>query len=98
MFSPSFSLEPYINCPGIDTKVLIEHVKFVRSLTDTEPFKSNCKEVQPGPACATDEQIAGKLYSPGCQIAPSHWFGQTISRASTRRHSVYIQILSQKMA
>lgn len=42
-----------------DTKVLVEHVKFVRSLTETEPFKSNCTEVQPGPACTTDEQIAG---------------------------------------
>ena len=42
-----------------DTKVLVEHVKFVRSLTETEPFKSNCTEVQPGPACVSDEQIAG---------------------------------------
>ncbi|TEB12679.1 alcohol oxidase [Coprinellus micaceus] len=39
--------------------VLVEHVKFVRSLTEIEPFKSNCTEVQPGPACTTDEQIAG---------------------------------------
>lgn len=46
-----------------DIKVLIEHVKFVRSLTETEPFKSNCKEVQPGPACATDEQIADYIKS-----------------------------------
>ncbi|TEB21436.1 GMC oxidoreductase [Coprinellus micaceus] len=44
-----------------DTKVLVEHVKFVRSLTEIEPFKSNCTEVQPGPACTTDEQIADYL-------------------------------------
>ncbi|KAF6749503.1 GMC oxidoreductase [Ephemerocybe angulata] len=42
---------------NFDLKVLLEHAKFVRSLTDTEPFKSNCTEVQPGPNVTTDEQL-----------------------------------------
>ncbi|KAJ2925508.1 hypothetical protein H1R20_g11585, partial [Candolleomyces eurysporus] len=47
---------------NFDLKVFLEQAKFVRSLTETEPFKSNCTEVQPGPSCATDEQLEGKLY------------------------------------
>lgn len=42
---------------NFDLKVLLEHAKFARSLTETEPFKSNCTEIAPGPSCESDEQL-----------------------------------------
>ncbi|KAG2005782.1 pyranose dehydrogenase [Coprinopsis cinerea AmutBmut pab1-1] len=43
---------------NFDLKVLLEHVKYIRSLEDTEPFKSHTiKEVVPGPECASDADI-----------------------------------------
>ncbi|TFK47199.1 GMC oxidoreductase [Heliocybe sulcata] len=41
-----------------DLQILAEAVKFVRSLTDIEPWKSGTvREINPGPSCTTDEEI-----------------------------------------
>jgi hypothetical protein len=44
----------------VDLEILAQHVKFIRSLREIEPWKSNIiREVTPGPACKTDEDITG---------------------------------------
>jgi hypothetical protein len=43
-----------------DFELLVQTVKFVRSLGEVEPWKSsNNRELDPGPDCKTDEQIRG---------------------------------------
>ncbi|TFK27277.1 GMC oxidoreductase [Coprinopsis marcescibilis] len=43
---------------NFDLKVLLEHVKYIRSLSDTEPFKAHCiKEAYPGPSVSSDEDV-----------------------------------------
>jgi len=43
-----------------DLEVLVQTVKYARSLREVEPWKSsNNRELDPGPDCKTDEQIQG---------------------------------------
>ena len=45
---------------GIDLELLVEHIKFIRRLAQTEPLKSGVtSEVDPGPNAVSDEDIAG---------------------------------------
>jgi hypothetical protein len=45
-----------------DLKVLLESVKYIRSLTDTEPFASHCvQEVLPGPNCESDDDVESEF-------------------------------------
>ncbi|KDR78169.1 hypothetical protein GALMADRAFT_1304439 [Galerina marginata CBS 339.88] len=45
---------------NIDLEILLQHVKFIRSLRDVEPWKSGIlREVLPGPGCDSDDDIRG---------------------------------------
>ncbi|KDQ52343.1 GMC oxidoreductase [Jaapia argillacea MUCL 33604] len=46
-----------------DLENLVQHVKFIKSMADTEPWKSGIvREVDPGPECTTDQQIREFIY------------------------------------
>lgn len=46
----------------IDLENLVQHVKFIKSMEHTEPWKSGTvKALDPAPNCSTDEQIRGAL-------------------------------------
>ncbi|KAJ6608780.1 hypothetical protein B0H10DRAFT_1815020, partial [Mycena sp. CBHHK59/15] len=41
-----------------DLENLVQHIKYVRSMSNTEPWKSGVvRELDPGPNCQTDEDI-----------------------------------------
>lgn len=43
-----------------DLEMLVQHFKFTRTMASIEPWKSAIvSEVDPGPHCATDEDIKG---------------------------------------
>lgn len=43
-----------------DLEILVQHVKYTRTMLDTDPFKSGVvREIDPGPNCVTDEEIRG---------------------------------------
>lgn len=53
-----------LNSLFADLDIFVEHIKFVRKISQTEPFKSGAfKELDPGPECVTDEQMKGKFPS-----------------------------------
>lgn len=58
----------------IDLELLVQHLKFIRSLNEIEPWKSAIvREVQPGPACETDEHIYGTNgVTPDLFLAQAH--------------------------
>ena len=44
----------------VDLDLMVEHIKFARKLSQTDPFKSEVlREVDPGPECVTDEDMKG---------------------------------------
>lgn len=44
-----------------DLEVLVQHIKFIKSLAGTEPWKSGIAcETYPGPNCSSDEDIRGE--------------------------------------
>lgn len=54
---------------SLDLEILVQHFKYIRTMAQTEPMKSGVvREVDPGPACVTDEDIRG-LFSPSL-LAP----------------------------
>ncbi|KAF8198835.1 GMC oxidoreductase [Mycena galopus ATCC 62051] len=46
-----------------DLENLVQHIKYIRSMAETEPWKSGIvREVDPGPNCQTDEDIRKYIY------------------------------------
>ncbi|KAJ7189182.1 GMC oxidoreductase [Mycena filopes] len=59
-----------------DLENLVQHVKYIRSMTETEPFKSGIvREMDPGPKCQTDEEIRKYIYD--CHGTCWHTIGST---------------------
>ena len=51
-----------VNLFHLDLNLLVQQFKYIRTLLETEPWKSVVvTEVNPGPACKSDEQIKGTL-------------------------------------
>ncbi|KAJ6490230.1 GMC oxidoreductase [Mycena vitilis] len=41
-----------------DLEILVQHIKYARTMVETEPFKSGVvREIDPGPDCVSDEEI-----------------------------------------
>ncbi|KAF8872796.1 GMC oxidoreductase [Gymnopilus junonius] len=52
--------DPHYFESNIDLEIMLQMVKFVRSLKEVEPWKSGTvKEVFPGPDCVTDDDLRG---------------------------------------
>ncbi|KAF7331343.1 GMC oxidoreductase [Mycena kentingensis (nom. inval.)] len=59
-----------------DLENLVQHIKFIRSMADTEPFKSAIvRECDPGPAYKTDEELRDYVYK--CHGTSWHTVGST---------------------
>ncbi|KAJ6501838.1 GMC oxidoreductase [Mycena vulgaris] len=51
-------IDPHYFETDFDLEILVQHVKYIRTMVDTEPFKSSVmREMDPGPECVTDEDI-----------------------------------------
>lgn len=47
-----------------DLEILLQEVKFIRSMRDIEPWKSGIlREVYPGPDCISDDDLRGENFS-----------------------------------
>ncbi|KAJ7145705.1 GMC oxidoreductase [Mycena epipterygia] len=54
-----------------DLEILVQHLKYIRTMAQTEPMKSGVvREVDPGPACVTDEDI--REYIKNTLLTPWH--------------------------
>ncbi|KAJ6542821.1 GMC oxidoreductase, partial [Mycena capillaripes] len=54
------SIDPRYFENDFDLEILVQHIKYVRKMVGTEPFKSGVvREIDPGPNCVTDEEIRG---------------------------------------
>ncbi|KAK7029895.1 GMC oxidoreductase [Favolaschia claudopus] len=63
------SIDPRYFEKDFDLEILVQHVKYVRTMLDTEPFKSGVvREIDPGPNCVTDEEIRDTVGS--CSMLP----------------------------
>ncbi|KAJ7468734.1 GMC oxidoreductase [Mycena latifolia] len=52
------SIDPHYFENDFDLEILVQHVKFIRTMLDTEPFKSGVvREMDPGRDCVTDQDI-----------------------------------------
>ncbi|KAJ7191624.1 GMC oxidoreductase [Mycena pura] len=52
------SIDPRYFENDFDLEILVQHVKYIRSMAETEPFKSGVvREVVPGPDCTTEAAI-----------------------------------------
>ncbi|KAJ7191837.1 GMC oxidoreductase, partial [Mycena pura] len=52
------SIDPRYFENDFDLEILVQHVKYIRSMAETEPFKSGVvREVVPGPDCTTEADI-----------------------------------------
>ncbi|KAJ7024174.1 GMC oxidoreductase [Mycena alexandri] len=52
------TIDPHYFEQDFDLEILVQHIKYIRTMTDTEPFKSGVmREVDPGPKCVTDQEI-----------------------------------------
>ncbi|KAF8958583.1 GMC oxidoreductase [Flammula alnicola] len=52
-------IDPHYFESETDLEILVQHVKFIRGLTEVEPFKSGIvREVDPNPTCHSDSDIA----------------------------------------
>jgi len=59
-----------------DLENLVQHIKYIRSMTETEPWKSGIvREMDPGPNCKTDEDIRKYIYE--CHGTCWHTVGST---------------------
>ncbi|KAJ7230526.1 GMC oxidoreductase [Mycena pura] len=59
-----------------DLENLVQHIKYIRSMTEVEPWKSGVVcEVDPGPNCETDEDIRKYIYD--CHGTCWHTVGST---------------------
>ncbi|KAJ6573700.1 GMC oxidoreductase [Mycena sp. CBHHK59/15] len=59
-----------------DLENLVQHIKYVRSMSNTEPWKSGVvRELDPGPNCQTDEDIRKYIYD--CHGTCWHTIGTT---------------------
>jgi hypothetical protein len=57
-------IDPHNLEDDFDMEVLLEHIKYIRSMRETEPWKSGIVgEADPGPEYATDEQLRGEFGS-----------------------------------
>jgi hypothetical protein len=58
-------IDPHNLEDDFDMEILLQHVKYIRSMCEIEPWKSGViREVDPGPEYATDEQLRGKSNRP----------------------------------
>jgi hypothetical protein len=47
-----------------DLEILVQHIKYIRTMVDIEPFQSGVvREVDPGPNYVTDQDIRGLLFT-----------------------------------
>ncbi|KAJ6562868.1 GMC oxidoreductase [Mycena vulgaris] len=52
------SIDPRYFENDFDLEILVQHIKYIRSMIHTEPFKSGVvREMDPGPECVTDDDI-----------------------------------------
>ncbi|KAJ7780128.1 GMC oxidoreductase [Mycena maculata] len=52
------SIDPHYFENDFDLEVLVQHIKYIRTMVHTEPFKSGVvREMDPGPNCVTDKDI-----------------------------------------
>ncbi|KAJ6501837.1 GMC oxidoreductase [Mycena vulgaris] len=52
------SIDPHYFENDFDLEILVQHIKYIRSMIHTEPFKSGVvREMDPGPECVTDDDI-----------------------------------------
>ncbi|KAJ7722931.1 GMC oxidoreductase [Mycena metata] len=52
------TIDPHYFEQDFDLEILVQHIKYIRTMTDTEPFKSGVvREVDPGSKCVTDQEI-----------------------------------------
>ncbi|KAF8171014.1 GMC oxidoreductase [Mycena galopus ATCC 62051] len=59
-----------------DLENIVQHIKYIRSMSDTEPWKSGVvREMDPGPNCQTDEDIRKYIYE--CHGTCWHTIGTT---------------------
>ncbi|KAJ7048088.1 GMC oxidoreductase [Mycena amicta] len=59
-----------------DLENLVQHIKYTRSMNETEPWKSGVvREIDPGPNCQTDEEIRKYIYD--CHGTCWHTVGST---------------------
>ncbi|KAJ7290529.1 GMC oxidoreductase [Mycena rebaudengoi] len=59
-----------------DLENLVQHIKYIRSMTETEPWKSGViREIDPGPNCQTDDDIRKYIYD--CHGTCWHTVGST---------------------
>ncbi|KAJ7841204.1 GMC oxidoreductase [Mycena olivaceomarginata] len=59
-----------------DLENLVQHIKYIRSMTDTEPWKSGVvREIDPGPDYQTDEDLRKYIYD--CHGTCWHTVGST---------------------
>jgi choline dehydrogenase-like flavoprotein len=57
-----------------DLEMLVQHLKFVRTLAEVEPWKSTLgREVGPGATCTTDEEIRGSFIYVDVSSVPDAW-------------------------
>ncbi|KAJ7637777.1 GMC oxidoreductase [Mycena rosella] len=71
------SNDPFAH-PAIDPASgnLVQHIKYIRSMKNTEPWKSSVvREMDPGPNCQTDEDIRKYIYD--CHGTCWHTIGST---------------------
>ncbi|KAJ6452435.1 GMC oxidoreductase [Mycena sanguinolenta] len=59
-----------------DLENLVQHIKYIRTMSETEPWKSGIvREMDPGPNCRTDEEIRKYIYD--CHGTCWHTVGTT---------------------
>ncbi|KAJ7157930.1 GMC oxidoreductase [Mycena crocata] len=52
------SIDPHYFENDFDLEILVQHIKYARSMAETEPFKSGVvREIDPGPNCKSDDDI-----------------------------------------
>ncbi|KAJ7920180.1 GMC oxidoreductase [Mycena leptocephala] len=52
------AIDPHYFENDFDLELMVQHIKYIRTMVHTEPFKSGVvREVDPGPNCVTDQDI-----------------------------------------
>ncbi|KAF8587124.1 GMC oxidoreductase [Ramaria rubella] len=67
-------IDPHYFENDFDLEMMVQHIKFIRSMVDVEPWKSTVAcEIDPGPKCTTDDEI--REYVKNFQITCWHTVG-----------------------